>query len=247
MKAKSGERERERTKPIRQRETAEGCGKRRKRKQETQKKEMRSSEFGPKRRGSVPGLAWPQLGLVLDPAWPIQAFASSSSLFVPHPLRLSFTSSPAIPNSSSFSLARMPNASGWLMRRTHTRPRARATLSSSSPCAIPLWISPLLCRRSPSFGISLRCRLRRLLLSPLLPPPPPRRPRTQYATSRCLGVTVMTYSHMHARRPISHHLLAAAVAAVAAAAAATASAVAAAAGCRCPPGSYRERASENGD
>jgi len=48
---------------------------------------------------------------------------------------------------------------------------------------------------------------------------------------------------MHARRPISHHLLAtAAVAAAAAAAAATASTVAAAAGCRCPPGSYRERA-----
>lgn len=48
---------------------------------------------------------------------------------------------------------------------------------------------------------------------------------------------------MHARRPISHHLLATAAAAVAAAAAAaTASAVAAAAGCRCPPGSYREQA-----
>lgn len=50
----------------------------------------------------------------------------------------------------------------------------------------------------------------------------------------------MTYSHMHARRPISQHLLVVAVATVAAA---TASAVAAAAGCR-QEATTNERASE---
>jgi len=55
----------------------------------------------------------------------------------------------------------------------------------------------------------------------------------------------MTYSHMHARRLISHHLpvVAAATVAAAATAAATASAVAAAAGC-CQEAIANERASD---
>ncbi|KAL6441329.1 hypothetical protein ACFW04_003525 [Cataglyphis niger] len=116
----------------------------------------------------------------------------------------------------------------------HNKP-ARHRSPASSPCfaaGLPPSTFPSATARS-SFSPP----------SPPPPPPPPSRPRTQCATSRCLGVTVMTYSHMHALHPISHHLLATtAVAAAAAAAAATASAVAAAAGCRCPPGSYRKRA-----
>lgn len=100
----------------------------------------------------------PALGLVLDPAWPTAPLPRPLRLFpLCIPLRSPIPSlptfSPAISNSlPSLSLARMPNASVWLMRRTHTRPRARAARSSSCfPPALP--------RRSPFLRrLSLRCR-----------------------------------------------------------------------------------------
>lgn len=110
-----------------------------------------------------------RLGLVLDPAWPplpAACFSLSSRLLFLPPLHL---------------IPRQPNANVWLMRRTHTRSRARAT-----------YVSPR--RRRPPPAPPRRPYSPPLLILLFFPL---RRPRTQCATSRCLGVTVMTYSHMH--------------------------------------------------
>lgn len=107
-----------------------------------------------------------RLGLVLDPAWPPLPPASLSS----------GSSSPSLLHL----IPRQPNANVWLMRRTHTRSRARAT-----------YVSPRRRRPPPTPPRRAYSPLLILLFFPL------RRPRTQCATSRCLGVTVMTYSHMH--------------------------------------------------
>lgn len=203
------------------------------------KSEMRNSELGS---------AWfslARLGASCSTLLGLQCLL----LFVLLPSR-PFATSSAI--SSSFSLVRMPNANVWLMRRTHTRSRARAACPRRrrSPCIVaptsPCLAAGLPPSTLPSAAATAAASLPPAFLSPSpppLPPPLPPRPQTQCATSHCLGVTVMTYSHMHARRPISQHLLVAAATVAAAAAAATASAVAAAAGC-CQEATANERASE---
>lgn len=115
-----------------------------------------------------------------DFAWP--GSASCSTLPGLHCLPPASLSPPGSSSSRPLHLIpRQPNANVWLMRRTHTRSRARAT-----------YVSPR--RRRPPPAPPRRPYSPPLLILLFFPL---RRPRTQCATSRCLGVTVMTYSHMH--------------------------------------------------
>lgn len=156
--------------------------------------------------GLLPGSAWPGSGLMLDPAWPTTPSPRSSLRSLPLPrYHLHFSNFQLL-----FLLSRQNAERERLVNEAHayTLARTRSMPSSPFPHIVPTF--PLPCRRYPSFNITLRCRHRRrrrcrlyrsFLLSPSpLPPPPPPRPQTQCATSRCLGVTVMTYSHMYARR-----------------------------------------------
>lgn len=185
------------------------------------KREIQSSV--PETGTALPGSTWPGSGLVLDPAWPTAPPPPPRPPPCPPSPHLLFCNFLFLLSRQNAERERLVNEA-----HAHTLARTRSVPSSPFPCASP--------RRPPALPpVSLLRHYppHRCLCRPLLSPSPPR-PQTQCATSHCLGVTVMTYSHMHARRPISQHLPAATVAATAAAAAAaaTASAVAAAAGCR---------------
>lgn len=95
----------------------------------------------------------------LDPAWSTAAlllvlFVSPFPLVPPSPLPPPPHPHPP-PSLLQFRLLVLPsrrNASVWLMRRTHTRPGARAACSSPSSCIVPL---PWPFRQYPSFDIYL--------------------------------------------------------------------------------------------
>lgn len=133
---------------------------------------------------ALPGSVWPGSGLVLDPAWPTAPpppLGSPSCLFA--------TSSSAI--SSSFSLARMPNANVWLMRRTHTCSRARAACprrrSPASPRGPPALPPVSLLRHYP----------------PPPPPPPPPLPLASFSAAAA-AATAASNTMRHVALPRRH-------------------------------------------